>query len=339
MALGRAATPSWAHERTDDTYPPDPQAGAQPLGSHDRRRERRAGPLLRDPPRSLPRRLRRPHPPRWGRPSHLRRRRARHPRRRQRGLGRDGGAPQPARSSVAPDRARPARGRGRDPPLPRHAVARRRRVVAVPDRRWRDPLADSSPVVGRPDGRGGAGHDGRGSDPEAAAAPRAPRLRLARDRPGLPRRAPRDRRRDLRGGVRRPPRAAGSASRATSSTAPRSAAGRVPARDRLGRARSQRDAVPARRDAMSRRGSTSATCGSSSRPASRSAATRRLARDTSTCSDGKTTGGTPTSTSPAPAIGSSTWRPMSGRGRCASSAPYDDARWRSAPSRPARTSE
>ena len=120
---------------------------------------------------------------------------------------------------------------------------------------------------------------------------------------------------------------------------PGSAAGRVPARDRLGRARPQRDAVPARRDLCRDEGRRRRRADD---PPARRRAPRlraRLARDTSTCSDGKTTGGTPTSTSPAPAIGSSTWRPMSGRGRCASSAPYDDARWRSAPSRPARTSE
>ena len=62
--------------------------------------------LLRDPPRLLPRRLRRAHAARRRRHPDLRRGGARHARRRQGGLDRLGGAPRPARPALAADRAR-----------------------------------------------------------------------------------------------------------------------------------------------------------------------------------------------------------------------------------------
>ena len=130
-----------------NTHPRDPPPAAQPLRSHACRRQRGPGSLLRDPPRHLPRRLRRPHPPRRRRHPHLRRRGARHARRGQGGLDRHGGAPQPARPAVAADRARAPRRRGRHPALAGDAVVRRRRVVALPARGRADPLAHA-PAAG-----------------------------------------------------------------------------------------------------------------------------------------------------------------------------------------------
>ena len=100
---------------------------------------------------------------------HLRRRGARHARRGQGGLDRHGGAPQPARPPVAADRARPPRRGGRHPAVAGDAVARRRRVVAVPARGRPDPL-DHAAAGGGP-GDGCEGARGRGLAPRATRVP------------------------------------------------------------------------------------------------------------------------------------------------------------------------
>ena len=252
MVSADARAPSWRHERTHNTHPRDPPAAAQPLGSHACRRQRGPGSLLRDPPRRLPRRLRRPHPPGRGRHPHLRRRGARHARRGQGGLDRHGGAAQPARPPVAADRARPPRRGGRHPAVAGDAVARRRLVVAVPDRRCPDPL-DHAAAGGRPgDGREGA--RGGGLAPRATGAAQAsassshPSSRWWSS----------------------PPRSSWPCSTCTSAaasaTAPTSVTSTQELRDdyRLGIGSLELDlsraAAPAGRDARRRRASTSATC-------------------------------------------------------------------------------
>ncbi len=106
-------------------YPRDPAPAAQSLESHAGGGQRGPRSLLRDPPRGLPCRLRRPHAARRRRHPHLRRRRARHAGRGQGGLDRDCRTAQPTRPPVAADRARlPRRGRC-DTPLTGHALATR----------------------------------------------------------------------------------------------------------------------------------------------------------------------------------------------------------------------
>ena len=176
MVAASRRRPSCSHEHTHHTYPRDPPPAAQPLGPHGRRRQRRPCPVLRDPPRRLPRRLRRPHPPRRGRHPHLRGRGARHARRGQGGLDRDGCPPQPARPAVAVDRPRAPRGRRSHPPVTRHPVAERRLLVPVPGRGRRDPL-DHAPAR-----RHRTAEPRR--PPSTAAAPTSPRRSSRSKTPG-----------------------------------------------------------------------------------------------------------------------------------------------------------
>ena len=180
-------------------------------------------------PASLPRRLRRSHPARWGRHPHLRGRGPRDARRGQGGLDRDGCSPQPAGPAVAADRARAPRGRRSHPPVTRHPVAERRLLVPVPDRGRRDPL-DHAPARSRSHRRSVGRslrrpHRRTGVLPGAAREARLPAPAAARevgrDHARDAHRPRAHRRRRLLRGVRRRPRQAASATATSRSRASR----------------------------------------------------------------------------------------------------------------------
>src|ERR671918_1292776 len=253
---------SWPHERAHGRHPRDQRAAPQPLEPHAGGRGRRAGRLLRAPPRSLPRLLRRPHAHgRRGDPD-LPGVGARDAGRGGGGLGRHRGAPPPP--PVGPGRARPDGGRPACPALRGARLASGGRLAVPADRRRPRSLAHLVRRRGHRPGlaprgriRGRVGRRlarcARGRVPRHLRCPPRRRRRRAhgrageRERPRPPVRA-RARRARLRPALRRvPPRRdpAGRARRRGQD--PRAPGGRRPAGGHRGEARRDRLAWPAGR--------------------------------------------------------------------------------------------
>src|SRR5215218_3126415 len=210
---------SWPHERAHGGHPRDRRAAPQPLESHACGRGRRARRLLRAPPRSLPRLLRRPHADgRRGDPD-LRGGGARDAGRGEGGFGRHGGAPPPP--PVGPRRAGPDGGRPARPALRGARLASGGRLAVPADRGRPRSLAHLVRGRGRPPGlaargriRGRVGRrlarGARGRLPRHLRRPPRRRRRRAHGRAGERRRPrppvrARDRRARLRPALRRVP--------------------------------------------------------------------------------------------------------------------------------------
>ena len=115
----------WRHERTHSRRTRGQAARAQPGRPHARRGLRGPGALLRNPPRLLPGRVRRPHADRRRRHPRLPGGRDRDPGRGQGGLDRRRDPAREPRPPLAVDRPRAARAGGRRAALPGHALATR----------------------------------------------------------------------------------------------------------------------------------------------------------------------------------------------------------------------
>src|ERR687892_391857 len=190
---------SWPHERAHGRDPRDRRAAPQPLEPHAGGRGRRAGRLLRAPPRSLPRLLRRPHAHgRRGDPD-LPGVGARDAGRGGGGLGRHRGAPPPP--PVGPGRARPDGGRPACPALRGARLASGGRLAVPADRRRPRSLAH---LVRRRGHRPGVAPRGRNRGRVGRRLARGARGRLPRHLRCPPRR--RRRRAHGRAGERERPR-------------------------------------------------------------------------------------------------------------------------------------
>src|SRR5918996_5692025 len=190
---------SWPHERAHGGHPRDRRAAPQPLEPHTCGRGRRAPRLLRAPPRSLPRLLRRPHARgRRGDPD-LPGGGARDPGRGEGGLGRHRGAPPPP--PVGPRRARPDGGRPACPALRGARLASGGRLAVPADRRRPRSLAH---LVRRRGHRPGVAPRGRNRGRVGRRLARCARGRVPRHLRCPPRR--RRRRAHARAGERERPR-------------------------------------------------------------------------------------------------------------------------------------